>query len=106
MAEPLKVKKTLSIHVVDRKELERFASQVYNLRGYSFSTAEWPDPADDEDVTFTVSPLTDSAQDDDADDIAMIKNGVVPRWRNALLLDLLCTDGCLAPGHYLVEAPL
>lgn len=97
---PLKVK-TQIINLVDYAELERFAREVYNLSNYEFAAVEECD--NDSDHAFVVSALSPDRLDDDAEDIALIRGGHVPLYRNHLLLDLLCTDNLLAPGNYLIS---
>lgn len=96
---PLKVK-TQIINLVDYTELERFATQAYSLRDYEFVAVE--ECGNDSDHAFVVSSLSPERLDDDAEDIALIRGGEVPTYRNHLLLDLLCTDNLLAPGNYLI----
>lgn len=98
MAEPLKVR-TQHVHLVDHKELDRFIEEAYGLEGYSFvATEQAPNQSDH---PFTVDGTYDA--DDDYDDIRDIKRGKVPLFRTQLLLDIMCKDGLLPAGNYLVN---
>lgn len=81
-------------------DLERFAQEAYKLKKYRFAEVE--ECGNDTDHAFTVDGVLD--EDDDEDDIAAIRaGGPVPMWRNGLLLDMLCADGLILPGHYLIQ---
>lgn len=106
---PLKVK-TQTVHVVDDTELERLANEVYGreLQGGSprrfynpYEFAAVGECGNDTDHAFVVSARP---HPDDQLAVDSIRGGVaVPMYRNGLLLDLLCADGHIAPGNYLIQ---
>lgn len=98
--DPLNVT-TQAINLLDYKELERFAREAYKLGDYKFAAVEVCE--NDSDHAFHVSTLDADALLDDEEDVKLIRSGHVPLFRNGLLLDLLCTDGLLPAGNYVVQ---
>lgn len=97
--EPLKVT-TQVINLVDSSTLEAFVEESYKLTSYSFAAVE--ECGNDSDHAFHVDGNLD--EDDDEEDIKLIREGKeVPTYRNALLLDILCHDGLIPPGNYLIQ---
>lgn len=87
------------IYLVDHLDLEKFVDTVYGL-DYSFCDVE--DVHIEDDYGYIITGKVD--EDDDEEDIKLIVGGKrVPLYRNLLLLDLLCRDGYISPGNYLIQ---
>ncbi len=94
----LKSKKT-AINEVDYKELEVFATKIYNLKNYSFVAIE--EGQNDSSYPFTVDGEIDEL---DQIYVDLIKNdGRVPSYNNGILLNLLCKEGHIDKGEYLIN---
>jgi hypothetical protein len=82
---------------VEEGDLTRFVQQVYD-ENYEFVAVE--ECGNDSSHTFSVTGIINEY---DAGAAKTIRNGEVPTYRNGLLLDVLCADGYIEPGEYVVE---
>lgn len=85
---------------VSYNELERFATKIYKFKNrYSFVAAQECD--NDSEHSFSVTGEIDESDEETAE---AIREGQAPEYyQNQLLLDLLCADGHIAKGDYLVS---
>ena len=84
---------------VNNRELEKLAKQIYNLKSYSFVEVE--ECGNDSSHSFYVDGDIDPL---DQADFVKIKNGEeVPKYCNMLLLNILCADGHIEKGEYVIK---
>lgn len=88
-----------SHNIVDASEVEAMFKRVFGDHPYSFEATE--EGGNDSIHEFHVTGIVDT--DDDEEDIALIKMGKVPLYRNNLLLNLLARDRHIETGWYLVR---
>lgn len=90
-------------NVVDASEVEAAFVRVFGNHPYSFAAVETGVAGliFEALAEFHVTGEVDA--DDDEEDIALIKMGKVPLYRNNLLLNLLARDGHIETGWYLVR---
>lgn len=90
--------KIVTIYQVDYFELERFAKEIYGLDDYSFVATE--ECGNDSEHRFRVNGKVDSWDADN--EVAILNTTDVPCYANGLLLNMLCRDGHIPKGEYLV----
>jgi len=88
-----------TVHRVKWSDLERFATEVYGLDDYNFCCVQ--ECGNDSQHRFIAHDTLSQTDKREADAIRTTKQ--VPSYRNALLIDMLCTDGHMGEGTYLVE---
>lgn len=91
------------VNIVEAEEVEGAFKRVFGDHPYSFRRTEYAHLAKigEGQITFHVTGQVD--EDDDEEDIALIKMGKVPDYRNNLLLNLMARDGHIDVGWYLVR---
>lgn len=92
-----------TVYFLDYVDLENAAKEAYGCRDYSFVATE--ECGNDSSHTFFVAPIDyhDKVDTFDAKNSDEIRRGVVPLYGSHTLLRLLCTDGFLPSGHYVVR---
>jgi hypothetical protein len=99
MAKPkpkLKAEKKVMFKV-EESDLTRFVQEVYD-ENYEFVAVE--ECGNDSSHTFRVTGVINKYDETDA---KKIRDGDIPIYSNGLLLDVLCADGYIEPGEYVVE---
>lgn len=84
--------------VVDYNDFDRFVQQVYGDRNYEFCAVQ--EANNDSYYRFNV---TGRVPDYNQRDAQRIRDGHIDTYRNHLLFNVLCQDGYIEPGTYLVE---
>lgn len=100
VAKPIKLKcEKETIISVEYDDLEDYVEKVYPfLKGYQFAVVQ--ECGNDTQHRFVIDGKIDKQ---DAEDWEKIKvNKVLKNYRNRLLLDMLCHDGLIEPGTYLI----
>lgn len=84
---------------VEYYDLEEFASKIYGLQEYNFAAVE--ECGNDSSHSFDVDGNLD---DYDVEEAEKIKNEhTVDSYQNYILLNLLCKEGHIEPGNYLIN---
>jgi len=91
--------KTKVVHEIDYGELEKFATEVYDLKDYCFVAVQ--ECRNDTVSEFTVDGEIDDYEREEVAQIHETKD--VPCYQNGLLLNMLCRDGYIPGGTYLVD---
>ena len=84
---------------VEYGDLERFATEIYDLDDYNFACVQ--ECGNDTSTTFNVHGKLGRWDIKTAKKIVEEKR--VPSWSNGILLNLLCADGHIIPGEYLIH---
>jgi hypothetical protein len=88
------------LYTVDYHDLERFVKKCYpSIKEYDFPAVE--ECGNDTDHEFNVTGNLAKCDATSASDIKMTGN--VPLWHNHVVLDMLCADGFIPAGNYLVK---
>lgn len=90
--------KQKTYYEVTYHDLEDFARPIYNLINYEFAAVE--ECGNSSNFTYDIDGKIDSYLETG---VQSIRNGSVPLYSNRLLLNLLCKDGHIPPGNYLIS---
>lgn len=84
------------------QELRTLAEVAYGIK--DFNIAETEEKSNDSYCLYTVERGPDTwTKENEQAKIESIRGGYVPLYRTNLFMNLLCEDGHLEPGRYLVE---
>ena len=87
-------------YFVDANKLENLVKEVYEIDYYNFVAIQ--ECGNDCCHRFVITGKIDEFDQDDDDEIRIKKS--VPLYSNRILLNLLCQDGHLEPGTYIVDS--
>lgn len=86
---------TMTIHRAGYRDVEKAAAEHYGIN-YSF-------PATQECGNDTSHQFRVGAGDLEEEDEAEVRAGKVPMYNNGALLEVLCKDGHIPAGDYVIE---
>lgn len=85
--------------IVNYSDFDEFVNKVYKIN-YNFVAQQ--ECGNDSDHSFP--NVTGNILDSDKEDAEKLRKGEKPSWfSTGLLLDCLCADGYIPPGHYLIK---
>lgn len=85
------------------KEVEELAHKHYGAVIHGYQRGTYSFVATGEHTNGDNVEIDVDGDIDDEEDAKSIRNGTIPMWGNNTLLNVLCADGHIEAGDYLVE---
>lgn len=95
----MKLKHTIeTVYKVNYGDLQKLVAKIYKDKEYSF--IETQECGNDTSHEFSVDG---KINDYDKSDAENIRKGQIDAYRNYLLMNVLCADGHILPGEYIIN---